>query len=923
MWNLKIKGQGMRILFISFNIIISIIFAACSFSNTGIGEKELISRGHSIGVVDGGFDASKLDSTRVSIDASLASDTSYASLKHGTDVTNIILEYNINTAVYAYSASSHSSGKYLSPHTAMFKRAYDKGARIFNNSYGYIDSIYDSSIPSDMYKEQIYTASYLELARMASKDSIFVWAAGNESKKYASYASHVPLVTNKIGNNIVEPQTWSNAKRGWISVVSISEYGKFDDSYSNWIGEDAKNWGIAAIGTYKGNYMLGNTIQGTSFAAPRVSAAVANVWDKFPWMNNHLVTQTILSTADKYTIQDTQSDYKGTVGDMWLSGIVTTGPNKKVGWGVLNEQRALKGPARFDTRLLVDSDNGQVQVNFENRNYPLESITWSNNIAGDAGLNKSGSGTLYLSGSNTYSGNTTINGGNLIVGNAILNSNITIESRGALTTQNLNGNMMTITLGSGNFTLLNNGSFNVVNKTIINGNYNGIADSKILFDITNSNLEVNGSVNIGNGKVVAYAGSIPQAKTVTRELIKANGGITNWDNSYSSASAYLNIEDMNLSNNTLEVSYNRNSTQSLMKSQGYSDNHILELSNRVDEALDSASLANTDSSMYQEALALVNTNMTALPSAIKSLSGEIYDSSMNILLKQNDMFNRAYARRIYGILMSEDDGVYAEVLHGRSKISQENFASGKITLNGVIAGYDKRFDNVSLGFAGYFGDSKGEFNIAGSSHLQSFGGSIYFGAKLDTLYILSRVGAGLSLIKANRSLAFGEALQIEGESSYKTLNVYTEMGLKLGNDNFNIVPFIAAEWDKFWREKIDEIGSSMSLDIAKQESDTSSLLGGVKLELGSSFKVNGLFFHKKLLSKANMSSNAIYSGIATNGFTLRGINQSDNLTFAGAGVKYDIDGFSMFVDYLVSFKDLFSKAALEDSMISAGFRIGF
>ncbi|MCI6217376.1 MAG: hypothetical protein MR629_02400 [Helicobacter sp.] len=49
--------------------------------------------------------------------------------------------------------------------------------------------------------------------------------------------------------------------------------------------------------------------------------------------------------------------------------MVTDAPNKKTGWGILNEQRALKGPARFDKRLLVSDDKDKVQINFAYRSY--------------------------------------------------------------------------------------------------------------------------------------------------------------------------------------------------------------------------------------------------------------------------------------------------------------------------------------------------------------------------------------------------------------------------------------------------------------------------------------------------------------------------------------------------------------------------
>ncbi|WP_158005812.1 S8 family serine peptidase, partial [Campylobacter pinnipediorum] len=132
---------------------------------------------------------------------------------------------------------------------------------------------------------------------------------------------------------------------GWLTVMAVADIRNTSDlaSYSNKIGDKGKNWGITAQGNWyielpadecenyspNGCYKL---ITGTSFSAPVVTAAVANVWTKFPWMDNHLVTMTILSSADK-------SGHKGEQ---------TESPDETFGWGILNQDRALGGPGRLD-----------------------------------------------------------------------------------------------------------------------------------------------------------------------------------------------------------------------------------------------------------------------------------------------------------------------------------------------------------------------------------------------------------------------------------------------------------------------------------------------------------------------------------------------------------------------------------------------
>ena len=58
--------------------------------------------------------------------------------------------------------------------------------------------------------------------------------------------------------------------------------------------------------------------------------------------------------------------------------------------------------------------------------------TFSNNISGDAGFIKNGTGTLKFTGNLTYTGNTTINDGNLVIKGVTYNSSSTRIVKGNL-----------------------------------------------------------------------------------------------------------------------------------------------------------------------------------------------------------------------------------------------------------------------------------------------------------------------------------------------------------------------------------------------------------------------------------------------------------------------------------------------------------
>ncbi|WP_211468494.1 S8 family serine peptidase, partial [Collimonas silvisoli] len=159
-------------------------------------------------------------------------------------------------------------------------------------------------------------------------------------------------------------------------------------SYANRCGV-AANWCLAAAGDFISS-VSGTRVFGTSFAAPAVTGAAAMVQQAYPWMNADLIRQTILSTATD--MHDTAT----------------------YGWGLLNASKAVNGPALFDQRLALGPN---VNIQFDNA-----SSVFKNDIGGDAGLNKSGSGQLTLAGNNTYQGASNILGGSLNITGAVASS---------------------------------------------------------------------------------------------------------------------------------------------------------------------------------------------------------------------------------------------------------------------------------------------------------------------------------------------------------------------------------------------------------------------------------------------------------------------------------------------------------------------
>ncbi|AQW81209.1 putative autotransporter serine protease [Campylobacter pinnipediorum subsp. pinnipediorum] len=786
---------------------------------------------------------------------------------HGAYVLDIIRNQlknknNINKPIILI-ADVGNGNNMLSVSNQVFDEMYKKGARIFNNSWG------TSNKQHKPY--EIKTLKGL-IGDKPEKDSIFVFAAGNDKRdEPTSEASY--------------PKEYDNARNGFIAVAAYDENikSKLAD-YSNKFDEKSKKWGIVASGI-TGNH------QGTSFAAPRVTAAVANVWDKFPWMSNHLVTVTILSTAD---IPGTSTPTEGP-----NSGKKDVG-DPSFGWGILNQERALKGPAllHLDLRTL-SKDEQFVQnlftVDFDYRNYQDKNkLTWSNDIKGRGGIYKKGTGTLYLSGDNQYEGATWIQNGDIVLQNKLQNSDVIIEKQGTLRAESKNGAFAEI----GKSITNNGGSLNVYGKGLyIKEKYEGKNGARIVIDIDKSLLKADGNINFGNnGYLLADIENlqeIPSRNTTrTRTIIEANQ-IENFDSKKAkisnNISNFINIYGLNLNNSqkNLEVKYSRNDTAYVASALGYKANDIaFKTAENLDVVLDELAVSDDkDSQIYQASLSLFAMPAQALSNAINTLSGEIYSSSQNILAKQNETFNKTLSDRISSLIYEDRSGFWANQIFADVNLKNKGYANTSTNIHGSAFGLDKKTDNYILGVSLLSGRAKTDFDKnAGSTNIKNTSVSLYGSYNFDDFYMLGRVGLNSSKSKVER-----EILDKNSKISYdsKFYNTYTEIGKIFELDKFKINPFFATQLDWLKRDKIFE-KDVFGLQADKKTYNLTSLLAGVrtKVEFDKLFISSNLTYINKP-SPNDFSFDAKFTGSNSN-VKITGIKEAKSTVWFGSNFGYNL-----------------------------------
>lgn len=348
------------------------------------------------------------------------------------------------------------------------------------------DYKYDYSYRKNLL-EVVGVASKLSPYGSSSTDNFLNYGIGSVGVKFIKekrittgmYDYYISLV-KELNNIRRHPEQYTREYEREIEnqIIYVEDYssknGHKDTIFSLTRAGESKLWAIAAEGEYvyvtkKDN--KGKTIEkpedglnvefGSSFAAPRVTAVGAKVQQLFPWMSAHQIKQTLLTTA-----KDDFGVLQGENGKRLLQGIY--GVDENIGWGLLDKEKAYKGPARFVKALTheVGEENFIADVksgvyNFENDiegSFDILRHMISRNKIGDkdveeiekigkeqgeeaarnkyqdkiveylqslpfeerelfldAGLVKKGKGTLMLSGNNTYKGDTVVQEGTLIV----------------------------------------------------------------------------------------------------------------------------------------------------------------------------------------------------------------------------------------------------------------------------------------------------------------------------------------------------------------------------------------------------------------------------------------------------------------------------------------------------------------------------
>ena len=845
------------------------------------------------------------------INKTLGANSTLSRSEHGLMVATILAGNSGKGAKGAsvYGVSFGEVGTKLIVDKSKYEELYNSGVRIFNQSFGtpsefsdYDSTNYKLPLRPSVLKEKESTVDVLDrrideindFYKMAvSNGGLFVWAAGNTTPIAGGGRTTYNAPTIQAGMPAYIPEL----HKGWIAAIGVRPDGTEYNPHLARAGA-AMWWSVSANGNCE---LEGCSAYGSSFAAPRVTAAAVKVKEKFPWMTGHELKQTILTTAK----------------DLGQPGVDTI-----FGWGLLDETKALKGPAKFSSELLVGKSAADAGLRgMFNANIP-DNITsiFENDIDGNGGLEKSGNGKLILTGNNTYDGATEIKGGTLeIYGEN--GSNIDIEQNGTLITypttmigkKNRNGTFTPISVQNSGGTFENRGS-----GAVITGDYNAGNGAVTKAEI-GTKLTVKGRVNLNGDTVLeqTMGNRYITAKGMTSTVIEAEGGV---NGQFSKVEMPEMIAfSVNSDDNKVDVTVKRKNVEEYISELPEADAMRKDVAENLEASFKKLDeeVEKGNGAIEKFALGAAQVQAMSLPTraaVLDSLSGQIYASAQALTFQHSQTVNKDLSNRLVmlGTLENVGDnaGVWVTGIGASGKLKQEGFGEGNTKVYGGQAGIDRQFGkSLILGTALSYSTSKVNFDRhGGKSDADSFGISLYgrLGNREVPYYLQGRIGAGFVDSNVERDIILGTSDVSRAKINHKdtVYSGYLETGYDVRKGNFTLTPYVGLSHDTVRRGGFTEENSQFGLTAGKKTySQTAGLVGlrvgqGVNWSNGSKSTFQAYVTHQRAFKEQDLSFDAAYTGLSNAKFTVKGIGLSKNQTWVGAGVLTEVNpGFAWYVNY--------------------------
>ncbi len=527
------------------------------------------------------------------------------------------------------------------------------------------------------------------------------------------------------------------------------------------------------------------------------------------------------------------------------------------------------------------------------------STTASGAIGGTGGLWKNGTGTLTLTGINTYTGDTNVAKGMLVVNGSLASSVRILKGNSFGGTVTINGNLTNLgTLAPGNSP----------GTTTINGNYleAGTLDIEV-WGLTANTLHdqvvVSGTATFQAGsnlKVTKTGGTFDLARTQSVVAVSAlaySGAFTTLDRGTQTTQVFFNnatgrIHGSGLTETQtfadLTVDTNRKAIATVLYANGLTDAAVIKNGTIVLSAATGTKAFIAAGEMGAATVAFLGA--ANVDTALDALSPEPYGTSLVMASRNTYSLARSLAgAQAFGDTWNAQLGYDQQQSTSTASTTTLN---GAFDVNSTYALLSRKVGAASV-FSVLFANNNGKSSASGFASEAS--GESY-GLGFGTEWALGRLDVGV--VKGELKASGSRAGQTFSNQNIESTTLSARMSFtKLGA----IVPYVALSRNIAQSDAFTEVGTGANLKVAAaKQSDVTAEVGmsyGIKLDENVTVSLNVAYEHA--LTTDGDTLNASFADAASpTSFAVRTFGASQDLLRGGIGFNLGLgEGRSAGVSY--------------------------